>query len=239
MVQQVGKISSITRYPVKSFAGEQLETCKIEKYGLDGDRVYAFYDASKEGWESFITARQIPTMLAFKTSLYGKELKVVAPNGQVFGWNEELLAEIQKYSPQKVSMTKFQAPNPVNPELLSVDSASILIATDVTLRKLEALCGEKLDPRRFRANFIVSIDGEAMNESDWMGRRLSIGSAELQVDQYCERCSMITIDPDTLVREPSLLKKVYDEMNLHFGVYASVTKTGDVRVGNKVILLDT
>ncbi|QNK58546.1 MOSC domain-containing protein [Paenibacillus sp. PAMC21692] len=58
----------------------------------------------------------------------------------------------------------------------------------------------------------------------------------MQVDSYCERCSLITIDPDTLETNKKVLQKVKDELDLHFGVYASVVKTGKIRLGDEVWL---
>jgi uncharacterized protein YcbX len=235
----IGEISEINRYPVKSFAGESLETCNIDTYGLYGDRFCAFYDETMEGWESFITARDIPNMLAYKAKLVDEGVSVTSPDGRTFSWNENLLDEIQRYSKRKLSMMSYKAQNPENPDLMAVDLASVLIITDATLRRLEAICGKRLDRRRFRSNIIVSLHENALNESDWIGKRLSMGSAELQVDIYCERCSIITIDPDTLERDTSLLKKVNEEMNLNFGVYASIKKTGQIQVGDKVYLVKT
>lgn len=238
MTSVVGQISEINRYPVKSFAGESLETCTINTYGLYGDRFCAFVDETKDGWDSFITARDIPSMLTYKAKLVDKGVSVTSPNGLTFSWNEELLDEIQRYSKRKISMTNYKAPNPENPDLMSVDLASVLIITDSSLRKLEAIWGKNLDKQRFRANLIVSIDENTFNENDWIGKQISVGDAELQIDSYCERCSIITIDPDTLVRDTSLLKKVNEQMNLCFGVYASVKNPGQIHVGQKVYLSD-
>jgi uncharacterized protein YcbX len=232
----VGEISEITRYPVKSFSGESLEACKVDTYGLYGDRFCAFYDETKEGWDSFITARDIPNMLAYTAKLVDKEVIVTSPNGQTFSWNEELLKEIQRYSNRKISMASFKAPNPEDSNLMSVDLASVLIITDSSLRKLESLWGKNLDKRRFRANLTVSIDENTFNESEWIGKRILVGDAELQVNAFCERCSIITIDPDTLGRDTSLLKRVNEQMNLNFGVYTSVKKTGEIQVGQKIYL---
>jgi uncharacterized protein YcbX len=234
----VGEILEIYRYPLKSFAGESLETCKIDTYGLYGDRFCAFYDVTMQGWESFFTARDIPNMLAYKAKLVDKGVIVTSPDGRTFSWNEELLDELQRYSKRKMSMMNYKAQNPENPELMAVDLASVLIVTDAKLRKLEAIWGKKLDKRRFRANLIVSLDENTLGESDWLGKCLSVGSAEFQVDIPCERCSMINIDPDTLERDTSLLKKVNEEMDLNFGVYASVKKTGQIQVGDKVYLVN-
>lgn len=234
----VGDISEINRYPVKSFAGESLESCVIDTYGLFGDRYYAFYDETMEGWEGFFTARDIPNMLTYKAKFVDGGVIITSPDGQTFSWSEAILDEIQRYSKRKMSMLSYKAPNPENPNLMSVDMASVLIITDAKLRKLEAIWGKRLDKRRLRANIIVSLDENTFDESDWIGKRLSVGNAELKIDTYCERCSLITIDPDTLERDTSLLKKVNDEMNLNFGVYASVKRTGQIQVGDKVYLVD-
>jgi uncharacterized protein YcbX len=236
VTRAVGEISEIRRYPVKSFAGERLDTCKIDSYGIYGDRFCAFYDETKEGWDSFFTARKNASMLSYQARLIGETVMVKGPDGRSFGWNEELLNEIQPLSKQKLSMKSYSAPNPENPELMSVDLGSILIITDKSLRKLEDLWGKALDRRRFRANFLITLSDSSFDEGDWMGKQLEVGDAALQVDQYCERCSMITLDPDSLERDASLLKRVNEELNLKFGVYASVKQTGNVRIGDKVYI---
>lgn len=108
----VGEISEINRYPVKSFAGESLDTCKINTYGLYGDRYCAFYDETMEGWESFFTARDIPNMLTYKAKLVDEGISITSPDGQTLSWNEDLLDEIQRYSKRKLSMMSYKAPNP-------------------------------------------------------------------------------------------------------------------------------
>lgn len=241
-LRSLGEISEINRFPVKSFAGESLQTSNFEKSGLYGDRYFAFIDETKEGWDRFITAREFPNMLAYKAKIIGEdhedgvpELVVTSPDGRIFNWNEELLDEIQRYSPKRMSMRCYKTQNA---DLMAVDSGSILIVTDTTLRKLEEIWGKRLDSRRFRANLVVTLDENAINEGNWIGKRIRLGSTELQINSYCERCSMTTIDPDTLERDVSLLKKINEEMNLNFGVYASVIKSGPIHVGEKVYLVD-
>lgn len=238
----IGEITQINRYPIKSFAGESLTSGIIEPYGLYGDRSHAFVDETKEGWDRYFTARHIPNILGYQAKLIGAgserefpKVQVVSPDGRILYWNEELLEEIQAYSTRKLSMIGY---TPNNPDLLAVDTGSILIITDASLRKLEDIWGKRLDKRRFRANLIVSVADSSFHESDWIGKRLLMGSAELEVDCHCERCSMITIDPDTLEHDHSLLKKVNVEMNLNFGVYASVKRIGQVNVGEQVMLMD-
>lgn len=236
----VGEIREINRYPVKSFAGEQLETCRIESYGMLGDRYGSFYDETKTGWKRYITARNIPQMLTYQAQYVNEEIHITAPSGRTFGWDNHLLEEIQSHTKIPISMSKLKAPHPQTeyPQLLSVDEASILLITDASLRKLEATWGHSLDQRRFRGNFVIALNDDSLFEGDWIGRQLNIGDVQLQIDSSCQRCVVITMDPDNLEKDPSLLKKLNKEFNLQFGVYASVIKTGEIKIGDPVELVE-
>ncbi|EFM12358.1 MOSC domain containing protein [Paenibacillus curdlanolyticus YK9] len=238
MQHNVGKITEINRYPIKSFAGESLESCTIEPYGMVGDRFATFYDETKKDWWKYITVRNIPELFTYQAQYVDGAIRVTASDGRVFGWNEELLDEIQSYTKTAITMSNVKDPHPEHPHLLSVEGASILLITDSSMRKLQEKWGKELDQRRFRGNFIVSVDDEAVHEGDWIGKQLIIGDVQLQVDKYCERCVVITMDPDTREKDPSLLKLVNEEYNLHFGVYASVVKTGTIQLGDNVIVKD-
>ncbi|MGO4106220.1 MOSC domain-containing protein [Paenibacillus sp. YAF4_2] len=237
---QLGEISEIYRYPIKSFAGEKLEDCVIEEYGLQGDRFVTFYDETKKDWYKYMTARNIPNLLNYKAEFKDGDIQVTSPDGRVFGWDEALLEEIQNQTTTTLTMSKRKEPHPEakHPHLLSVDGASILIITDSSLNKLQETWGKELDDRRFRANFVITVNDDTFTEGDWIGRKLSIGDTKLQVDSFCERCVLITMDPDTQVKDPTLLRKVNEEFNLHFGVYASVLQPGSVKLGDKVLLVE-
>ncbi|WP_341278489.1 MOSC N-terminal beta barrel domain-containing protein [Paenibacillus sp. FSL H8-0537] len=245
---RIGTIKEMNRYPIKSFAGERLTSSRVETYGLYGDRSHAFIDETKQGWDSFITARQIPAMLGYRAKLQGNadcekgtaaasefpEVTVTSPDNRELAWSEQLLAEIQAHTRTTITMRRYA---PQTLDLLGADASSVLIVTDALLSRLEAMWGKPLDARRFRANLIVALAGDAPDEDSWIGKRLQLGSAELRVDEHCERCSMIALDPDTQERDMSLLKKVNQELNLHVGLYASVTKMGLVHVGDELFLL--
>lgn len=240
MQTTVGEIREINRYPVKSMGGECLEACLIESYGLSGDRYCSFYDETKTEWARYVTARKLPAMLTYKASFAAGEIRVTGPDGRVYGWDDELLRQIQSLTETRIAMSALKAPHPEakHPELLSVDGAGILLVTDASLRKLEALWGKPVDQRRFRGNFVVALRDETDFEGNWIGRELAIGETRLKVDSFCQRCVMVTMDPDTQERDPSLLRKVNEDFGLHFGVYASVVQTGQVRIGDEVRLAD-
>ena len=237
---QIGKLIEINRYPVKSFSGETLQSVDLAKYGLLGDRGHAFVDNEKAGWARYITARKIPQMIGYHAQLEGENdadnltLTIKSPSGQLHNWDERLLQEIQQYSKTAVSMEQFELESS---SLLGVDDASILIITNHSIEKLQELYGKRLDHRRFRANFLITL-AEDINEADLIGQRLLIGNSELTIKYPCERCAMITIDPDTLERDTKLLKLINENMNLQFGLYADVTKVGTLKTNDGVYLIE-
>src|SRR5258706_13289803 len=75
MLIEIGHVEAIFRYPVKSMAGERLETANLGWHGLDGDRRLAFrrindndndndhnHDRSGFPW---LSASKLPDLLLF------------------------------------------------------------------------------------------------------------------------------------------------------------------------------
>ncbi len=240
-VKPIGEIAQINRYPVKSFAGQKLNSVTLESYGLFGDRSHAFVDTTKKGWSRYITARQIPEMLCYRAECDHElsthefpKVKIIGPDGRKHEWNDRLLEEIQAFTDQKISMERFSL---LSQNRLAVDDGGILIITDQSLKRIEQLWGKPVDSRRFRANFIIKLyDDFNNNDSFFIDKRITIGDAELSIQSLCERCAMITIDPDNLERDTTLLKRVHEDMNLNFGMYADVVRAGAVQVGDQIYL---
>jgi uncharacterized protein YcbX len=51
-MRKVGTIKEIWRYPVKGMAGENLQTSRLEKTGLSGDRIWALRDTARQEIQS-------------------------------------------------------------------------------------------------------------------------------------------------------------------------------------------
>jgi uncharacterized protein len=60
---QVGTVSELWRYPVKSMRGERLEAAEVSWHGVEGDRRWAFVRPGLER-SSFpwLTIREVPKM---------------------------------------------------------------------------------------------------------------------------------------------------------------------------------
>lgn len=238
----VGELKEIVRHPVKSFRGESVQNTTIESYGLYGDRSHAFLDQTRPG--RFLTATQFPAMIGYYAEFIGQEnpnefpaIQITTPDGKTYLWGDkELTLELEERSGRTISTIQY---DPKEVPLGAIEEEHVLLTTDASLGQLEKLWGGKVDNRRFRPNLLISLDEPVpFVEESWFGKRLQIGEAELEVKRHCERCMIITINPDTYVQDSSLLKTIVQERQNHFGVYASVIKPGKINVGDKIYVLD-
>ena len=104
----------------------------------------------------------------------------------------------------------------------------------------ETALGSKqaLHPSRFRPNMVLT-GVPAWSEFDWVGRRVRIGGATLEVVKRTVRCEATNVDcvhgsgrADLDV--PGLLAKHFPQHGPYLGVYAIVAKGGTVHVGDPV-----
>ena len=103
-----------------------------------------------------------------------------------------------------------------------------------SLRDLERVLREPVHPLRFRAN--VYIDGAApWQEFDWVGSKIRIGNAGLEVTAPIGRCAATNVDPETAERDlniPRTLQLGFRHSRM--GVYAAVTEAGDLAKGDSL-----
>lgn len=240
----IGNIKEIVRHPVKSFYGESVQKTRIMEYGLYGDRSHAFLDETRLG--KFLTITQFPEMVLYKSRFVGKELveeypevEIMTPEGKTFNWgNEKLTNEIEHKTQRKISLVTYA---PSNIPLGAIEEEHIQLVTDASIDKLREIWGKtEIDYRRFRPNLLISLKEKIpFIEEQWFGKRVRIGNnVEIELKTHCERCMIITVDPENAERDATLLKTVVKERNNYFGVYASVIKTGEIHVGDEVFLLE-
>ena len=120
------------------------------------------------------------------------------------------------------------------------DALPIHLLTRTTLRTLAALAPESVwDERRFRPNLVVdAVEEEGYPELAWIGRRLAVGDAELEVVAGCPRCVMVTQPVDELAEDPRVMRTLVREAEHTAGIYASVVGEGAVKAGDEIRLLE-
>jgi uncharacterized protein YcbX len=177
----VGRVEQIWIYPVRSLSGASLPAVRVGPSGLAGDR--AWTAVGDDG--AVLRAKELPAMRDVPGT--GNPSTDAAALEAVLGRPVRL--EATTAGPGEVA--------PVH--LVSRQGIERAAAGDVP----EGCSAD--DPR---ANLVLTLGGE-QDERAWTGRRLTVGSAVLEVTRTPKHC---------------------------LGVYADVRTTGEVRVGDPVLL---
>lgn len=118
-----------------------------------------------------------------------------------------------------------------------VYGASVSLVTTGSLDELSRRVGIPVRDSQFRATFTVHTDTPHLEDA-WIGRRLRLGEAEVEVRSAVPRCHVIDLDPDTGMPRAAALKALADYRRqgnaIMFGVDAVVTSPGRVHVGDAV-----
>ena len=119
-------------------------------------------------------------------------------------------------------------------------AVTVLSTASLEAMRLAAGVAEPIDARRFRMLF--GIEGVGAHEEDsWIGRRLRIGDAEVELHGNTGRCLVTSRHPESGARNLPTLdvlaayrSGIETTEALPFGVWGSVTEPGVVRVGDPV-----
>jgi len=241
MPVEIGHVEAIFRYPVKSMAGERLESAHLGWHGLDGDRRLAFRRLDNRTGFPWLTSTRLPDLLLFTPRRRDGgapgdlPTHVRAPNGDempVFG--EELAAEVERRLGSPVQMMQLRHG--------IFDDACISVIADETIREIgrQARLGPTVDIRRFRPNVVVrSLRPVPFQEDEWLGGVLSFGAGDdgpaIAVTMRDVRCSMVNYDPDTGAPSPEVLKAAVRANGNNAGIYGTVTRVGRIAVGDPIL----
>lgn len=238
--RELGRINAFFRYPVKSMAGELLEVARVGWHGLEGDRRLAFRRLNDKSGFPWLTASKLPQLLCYQP--FGRDghtaeplpTHVRAPDRKEYELrSSELREEVSRRYGSDVEL--------MNLKHGIFDEASISVISLSTVRGIERECGRDLDLRRFRPNIVIETDSvEPFAEDIWVGRTLMFGEgnsgAAVRVTMKDERCVMVNLDPDTAESDSRVMKTVVRLNGNYAGVYGTVVRVGELRVGQVVTL---
>jgi uncharacterized protein YcbX len=107
--------------------------------------------------------------------------------------------------------------------------------TTASLNAMAAATAESnFDVRRFRPNIILDTDADGFVENSWVGKRLQLGSAILQINAICPRCVMTTHGFADLPKDPRVMRHLVQQNEGNLGVYASIEQSGNIKLGDQV-----
>jgi uncharacterized protein YcbX len=224
----MASVAEVWRYPVKSMAGERLDSCEVAKTGLEGDRRWALLDGTPNRDGKPLTIREDDQLMRYRARLADGRAEVVTPRGEVAIMDGSLVSRLASETSRPLTLRELEGAN--------FDDSPILVVNLATVAAFGVEARMEVDHRRFRANLYVSgLTPE--EELAWIGRRVMVGEAELEVVSRCERCVVITKDPDTVATTPELLRVLAQTQETCMGVYCRVTRPGRVATGDRVYLV--
>ena len=241
MLEEIGQVEAIYRYPVKSMRGERLEAAEMGWHGIEGDRRLALRRLNDRSGFPWLTGSKLADLILFTPLRSGEAADhpthVRTPDGEelaVFG--EELAKEIERLYGTPVQMMQLRHG--------IFDDASMSVIASGTVQEIERLVGRSLDMRRFRPNIVVRLLRPAPFQEDaWVGGVLSFGegqaAAAITVTIRDLRCSMVNLDPESASSAPEVMKAIVGANQNYAGVYGAVTRAGRVAVGQRIFLCDS
>lgn len=226
-------VQEIWRYSVKSMRGESLEMTDVGWHGLAGDRRYAFVRSGNRSGFPWLTGTKFPALTRYTASLEQPEkpdtssVRVSNPNGLESDLHDVALAA-------ELGQEYGEALHVIKSDRGVFDEFPISVIGTQTLRTLEQESGVMLDNRRFRANIVLETDVPFIEDS-WIDSRLEFSSGlQVRINLRSVRCSMINLNPTTAEADPRVLRAVAKTRANCAGVYASVERIGELRIGDHV-----
>ncbi len=208
-------IGALWRYPVKTLAGEPLDTADVTTNGIVGDRI-----VHVRGPEGVRTSRRFHDLLGLHATLGpdGEPLVDAQP------WTApEVLERVRAVAGADATLARYDG-------VERFDVLPLLVATD------GAVAAFGRDVRRLRPNIVIDgVDG--VDEFDWPGAELHIGDTVITLDSRRGRCPMTTVDPDTLAVDRDVLKDIIRRFDGKLALNADVLRPGTIRVGDPVHLV--
>jgi uncharacterized protein YcbX len=250
---QMMKIEKLYRYPVKGLSPEEMKRVELEAGAtMPLDRAWAIengpgkFDPSSPRHLpkiNFIMLMRNERLAALRTRLDDESHELVIEyEGKIAARGnldeDEGRRAIEEFMTSWVPAEQLRGA----PKIYSARGHSFSDVADKclhiinleSLKELEKLAGEKIDPLRFRANLLIS-GAEPFSELEWLGKILEFEGSSVRLEPFkrTERCPATNVDPQSGERDMSVPELLYEHFgHRDFGVYAHIEHGGVIRTGD-------
>jgi uncharacterized protein len=221
------RVVSLHRHPVKSMLGESVPHLDVDRRGCVGDRWWSVRTATEKIGSGKDTRRfsAVPGLLRVRAGEQDGAVLVTFPDGtRCAVTGQEAADRLSRLVGQPVSFAQESV-------VSHFDDGPVSLLGHASVEAIAQERGEPVDPARFRAN--VLLDGlDAFAEEAWIGRRLRIGTAVLQVSMASTRCVMVNAATADLPAQTGNLAAIGRRNRTQLGVVATVVTPGRMNVGD-------
>ncbi len=243
-------LAAICRHPVKSHGRERLKEVTLRTgEALPWDRHWAVaHEAAKlvPGWNpcvNFARGAKAPGLMSINALLDEATATVTltAPGRPGLTFRPDDGGDLPRFldwvrplnPPDRAQPARIVA---AGRGMTDTDYASVSLLNLASNAALGAAMGADLSPERWRAN--LWIDGlPAWEERAWIGRRLRIGAAMLEVTENIVRCRATMANPETGIIDADTLSALQTgQGHQEMGVYARVIEGGRIAAGDGITL---
>jgi uncharacterized protein len=249
-MDQVGTVAQVWRYPVKSFQGERVESLDLAPGGAVGDRTLAVVDPAAG---KVLSGKRHADLFMASARLEGERVVLSLPDGSEhaaadpgvhaalsrwLGLDVRLEAPpADRVLPMEMHTGMSDEDSPVfdwpGPPGTWLDLADAHWLTTASLTAIAAAHPDgEWDVRRFRPTALIETTASGFPEEAWTS--IAVGTVGTDVLMPTPRCSMPSRAQPGLSRDKAIGTTIRDANSNNLGVYASVTQSGTVRVGDSV-----
>ncbi|GAB5388252.1 MAG: MOSC domain-containing protein [Alphaproteobacteria bacterium] len=249
-------LDRIMRYPVKGLSGQEVELTElITDRPLSHDRAFAIatsasqFDPAEPGWVSKQGLAQLAkherlAQLATEYDPSTTELTINRNGRKVT--SGKLNDQTGKLVVENFLDAFLGDDVPGHPRIITAPDTAftdvkrpyLSILNLATVAEISRMAEIDLDPIRFRANLYIT-GAPAWAERNWIGSRMTVGPAVLEIEQPIDRCAATSVNPETATRDinlPQFLRRRF--VHIECGVYARVTHSGTISPGDPITVSD-
>jgi MOSC domain-containing protein len=238
LAEVVGQLAGLRRFPVRSLSGETPDECLMQGGGLVGDRIYEMVEIESG---APLSARTAPLLLRYRA----RYLDAMVRPGDLEPWIRIRTpdgAEVALSDRSWIDDVSRRCDRPVSLRLrqdADGDPAPVHLISVPTIRFLERQYGGTLEPVRLRSNLLLDLpDARPFEEDRWLGRKIWIGDALLEIVRQCEFCVVPSLDAETPERSPGILNAIIRGRGGLIGVRARALTGSRMRLGDPIAIVD-
>lgn len=249
-------INQITRFPIKGFYGQNVESAEVSQAGMAGDRRFGVFHPSRvknrspAGWSPKVNFLQMvfeAFLGVYETEFDAAgEVLTLQVDGRTFGpfdltkeaGRADLACQIRALGDLE-DEGPLEIIEGVESSLTDRSVPCITLANPASLADLESKLGRSLGRDRFRMN--AWFEGfEAWAEHDLVGKTLRLGETlEVKVLERVDRCRAVNLTPGERAWNPDdinvHMKRIYDHNDL--GLLCACTVPGRFHLGDSITVL--